>query len=121
MNKVKLEVNKRDHGDNKSLPVVTMALPFFKSNQPNTKYFHRVRSVTNHKLKGSRMHTGVSLWCGQSGFISNGRGKLYKEADGVRCTVCEGKAIGSGVDGARIINGKKVNYSPRDIKPETVK
>jgi hypothetical protein len=91
---------------------ISHSLPFFKSKQGG-KYYHRVRSAGFHKL-GNRPHISISFWCGNSGFIGE-KGALYKEVpeDGVLCAVCEGKAVGAGLDGVRIINGRKVMYSPR--------
>ena len=109
--KIQLVTNRAEL--DKRLPVVTMALPFFKSNNPNSKYYHRVRFIKNHKIGNYKMHTSVSFWCGSSGFLHSGKGRLYKETDGDRCAVCEGKAIGAGEDGYRVINGKDVMYSPR--------
>ena len=115
MLKVKLVIDKSSDYRNKGLPVITHALPFYKSNNANTKYFHRVRSVNNHWLG----HSSVRFWCGNNGFLSSGRGKLFSKIpdEGVLCAVCEGKAIGAGQDGARIINGRKVMYSPRNLMP----
>jgi hypothetical protein len=60
-------------------------------------------------------HTSIGFWCGSSGFFGEGHGKLYDEIPKgeVLCATCEGKAIGAGEDGARVINGRDVMYSPR--------
>jgi len=116
-NKVKLQVEHNpeyDPHESHMLPLITHSLPFYKSDQSG-KYFHRVRSANNHALFKKYSHTSVRFWCGNSGFISNGKGRLYQKIPdgGVLCAVCEGKAIGAGEDGSRLINGRSVMYSPR--------
>lgn len=94
--------------------VISHSLPFYKSDRG--EYYHRVRAANSHWRNNSKKlsHISISFWCGNSGSIS-GHGKLYAEipVDGVLCATCEGRAIGAGQDGAQIINGRNVMYSPR--------
>jgi hypothetical protein len=115
-NKVKLIPVKHVDSRNSGLPLITHALPFYKSQLTNAKYFHRVRTMENHWLG----HTSITQWCGAQAFFGEGRGKLYAEIPegGVMCATCEGRAIGAGEDGSRIINGRQVMYSPRRNKDE---
>lgn len=94
---------------------VAMALPFYRSNFG--QYVHRVRSGLNHWRDGDIHHISLSMWCGSHGFIGGDspKGTLFANApDGALfCAICEGKAIGAGMDGAAIINGREVKFSPR--------
>jgi hypothetical protein len=91
---------------------IAKALPFYISRQG--KYYHRVRSMQAHWRDGHLSHISVGFWCGNAGFIGSKGNLAGTVPDGeVLCAVCEGKAIGSGMDGAREINGRKVMYSPR--------
>lgn len=113
MIKVKLEKSKSFENDSyaKGAKSIGFSLPYYKSRAG--KYYHRVRSATNHWRAEKLSHTSVSFWCSNGGFIGS-KGRLYAKVpdDGVLCAVCEGKAIGAGLDGERKINGKKVMYSP---------
>lgn len=88
------------------------ALPYWRSRQGT--YFHRVRSGQAHYYNGKYSHTSFSMWCGMGGSLGK-KGFLASEVpdDGILCATCEGKAIGAGMDGARIINGRNVMLSPR--------
>lgn len=99
--------------------ILTMALPFYRSFSGHL--IHRVRSGVLHKL-GEEHHIGVTFWCGNGGFIDSrrergrsGGGELFAETPerAMHCAICEGKAIGAGCDGTRIINGRHVLFSPR--------
>lgn len=119
MNKIILEVSVRHHcgrhANDKRTKSVMRSLPFFKSRNSNSKYFHRVRSAENHWWDGKLSHTSVAFWCGGGGFLGES-GRLHGEITegGVLCAVCEGKAIGAGLDGARVINGRAVMFKPRE-------
>ncbi len=91
---------------------VTKAWPYYKSRRG--KYVHRIREMHNHWWDGELKHTSVHFWCGNTGFLQE-KGYLMPEVeDGeVLCATCEGRAIGAGLDGAKTINGRQVEYSPR--------
>lgn len=94
---------------------VTQAYPFFRS--AYGQRVHRVRSGGVHNIGGEHSHTHFALWCGQHGFLSHRKrkGELFSQAPegAIFCAACEGKAIGAGLDGARIINGRQVIFQPR--------
>ena len=77
------------------------------------KYTHRVRHVTLYTCMG-KSHLAVRCWCGQVVFVSEKSGGTFasKAADRPLCATCEGRAVGSGEDGVREINGKPVMFSP---------
>lgn len=93
---------------------ITHALPFYQR-KPGS-YIHRVRSGFLHKGCFSN-HISLSFWCGTSGFISKKHPQARLMADTppqeVHCAVCEGKAVGAGLNGAPVICGRPVRYSPR--------
>ena len=111
--KVKLEKAKISawEAKNHATGNVRYALPFFISGRGI--YFHRVRSANTHWRDGALHHVSIAFWCGNGGFLHKGR--MYAEIpdDGILCATCEGRAIGAGLDGARIINGKSVMYQPK--------
>lgn len=115
MNKIKLEKSMHHPAFEKSTKSILLSLPFYKSR--SGKYFHRVRCADNHWKKGRLSHTSVHFLCGNGGFIGD-KGMLYGEVpeDGVLCATCEGRAIGAGLDGIRMINGKSVMYAARDTQ-----
>ena len=116
----KIELQRYKYSDNvdrlKTIPL-TRALPYFKSSNANSKYFHRVRSGARHECLG--IHYSISFWCGGGGFIGK-KGRLYAELpeDAVLCATCEGRAIGAGMDKTHTINGRFVKYSPRKNPPK---
>lgn len=121
MSKVKLE---RDKSLNNPFYAertksISYMLPFYKSSLTTAKYVHRVRSANSHWHNGKLSHISIHFWCGNIGYI-DGRGRLYAEVQNgeILCATCEGRAIGSGQDGARIINGREVMYSPKPINNE---
>jgi hypothetical protein len=97
-----------------------MALPFYRSFSGTL--FHRVRSGRLHKC-GDDHHISIHFWCGNGGFLNSrqtksrrfGGGELFAETPekAMHCALCEGKAIGAGCDGTRMINGRHVLFSPR--------
>lgn len=87
--------------------------PFFKSRHLGAKLFHRVRSASRHLVNGDVERVSIAFWCGGGGFLNRGQTYSRLPLGAVRCAVCEGKAIGAGMDGEKIINGNAVNYSPR--------
>lgn len=94
---------------------LTQAYPFFRSAFGH--YIHRIKSGQIHIRDGEYSHTHFHLWCGQIGYHSEGkrRGELFSKAPerGVFCATCEGRAIGAGMDGARVINGRPVLFNSR--------
>ena len=87
------------------------ALPFYKSRRGT--YVHRVRSMNQYWRDGKLTHAGVDFWCGNHGFVGEkGILKANVEEGDVLCATCEGRAIGAGEDGARVINGRAVMYLP---------
>ena len=95
---------------------IARSLPFYKSKQSNAKYIHRLRSASNHWEKGVLSHTSAHMFCVASMFIGKGKGILLAEVpeNSILCAVCEGKAVGSGLDD-RKINGRDVMYKPREV------
>lgn len=103
--------------------IVTMALPFYRSY--SGQLMHRVRSGLVHNLgdgEDRTNHISIHFWCGNTGFLDGrhkkgrrGGGELFSETPErtVHCAVCEGKAIGAGMDGARQINGRPVLFNAR--------
>jgi hypothetical protein len=114
MKKIKLEKadNSHYHPPGYQSKSIIRSKPYYKSRQG--KYFHRVRFATKHIRNKKLSHVSISFWCGAGGFLGR-KGIMYYEVpeDGILCAVCEGKAIGAGVDGDRVINGRYVNYQPR--------
>ena len=90
---------------------VSYALPFYKSNRG--EYMHRVRSSIAHWRDGKLLHISLHFWCDGDGFLHKGQMFANPPDDSIYCAACEGKAIGAGEDGARIINGRNVKFSPR--------
>lgn len=91
---------------------IRQALPFYKAAKGT--YVHRVRSGQSHWRDGKLSHTHVDFWCGAAGF-PGAKGKLTAQPgeDDVICATCEGRAIGAGLEGSPMINGRKVGYNPR--------
>jgi len=105
---------KKDHGwhaPGSPTKSVRYALPFFKCLAGI--YYHRVRAANQHWRDGKYSHTSVEFWCGNMARLSIGRLFANVPSDGVLCATCEGRAIGAGMVGARLINGRHVLYSPR--------
>lgn len=104
---------------------ITHALPFYRSNSKKfgVAYVHRIRSGRHHCYRNritqemEYSHTSLSLWCGGCGGIGgkDPRGQIFAEAPekSVFCATCEGRAVGAGMYGARLINGRFVLYKPR--------
>ena len=91
---------------------ISHALPFFLSHRG--KYFHRIRSSNSHCGRGNLSHMSVTFWCGDGGSVGeNGRIDSEVPSDGVLGANCAGKVVGAGLDGDRIINGRRGRYSPR--------
>jgi len=108
----------RWEGGLKSVPV-TFAYPYFKSGFG--VYTHRVRTAITHVLKekGENSHVSLSAWCGCVGFLhpepkAKSASQYSELPEGaILCATCEGRAIGAGMDGAREINSRPVQFSPR--------
>ena len=113
---IKLQPYRYSEHRKESVIPLTKSLPYFKSNNTNSKYFHRVRYGARHDCLG--VHYSIGFWCGGGGFIGK-KGQLYAELpeDAVLCATCEGRAIGAGMDKTHTINGRFVKYSPRKEKP----
>lgn len=91
---------------------IRQALPYYKASKGT--YVHRVRSGQSHYRDGRLSHIHVDFWCGGHGIPSdNGELLAAVKADDVICATCEGRAIGAGMDGTPVINGRVVAYSPR--------
>lgn len=89
------------------------SLPFVESGQGT--YTHRVRDLTLYDF-GDRSHFAAGCWCGMSLCLGGRRQRrlVATPSEGyVVCATCEGRAIGAGQLGARVIAGKEVCYSPR--------
>lgn len=96
---------------------VKKSLPFLESFRG--LYAHRVRFVDLHTTpKGS--HFSIKTWCGAA-FCNGGKGKgqTYFTENPTNnrpiCATCEGRFIGSGMIGDRIINGRKVMYNQYNL------
>jgi hypothetical protein len=98
---------------------ILQCLPFYRRH-PGAR-IHRVRSGEIHYRRAGDqyMHTSFKFWCGSLGFLSANRPNASLlalapegEAD-IFCATCEGRAIGAGLDGARVINGRNVIFEPR--------
>jgi hypothetical protein len=101
--------NERSH-----YAILTRCLPFFRS-KPDT-YVHRVRSGRVHFWDGKVSHTSLSMWCGQSGYVGDrGAGEIFADAPikSTVCATCEGRAIGAGQLGAKMLCGRVVKFSPQ--------
>jgi hypothetical protein len=91
---------------------IRQALPYYKAVRGT--YVHRVRSGQSHYRDGKLSHIHVDFWCGGHGIPSaNGELLASVEAGDVLCATCEGRAVGAGMDGVAMINGRAVAYSPR--------
>lgn len=91
---------------------IRQALPYYKAAKGT--YVHRVRSGQKHLRDGRVSHIHVDFWCGASGFPGS-KGNLVATPgeDDIVCATCEGRAVGAGMDGTPMINGRKVGYNPR--------
>ncbi len=101
---------------------LTKSLPFYRSAQGT--YVHRVRSGTVHFYDGVAQHTSFHLWCGMLGSVGitlpyprhrPSRGDLFSDVPktATLCATCEGRAVGAGQLGSRMICGRIVKFSPR--------
>lgn len=102
---------------------LTKSLPFYRSRQGH--YVHRVRSGTVYFYDNVAQHTSFRLWCGQIGSVGvtlkyprhrPSKGDLFSDVPkhAVLCATCEGRAVGAGQLGSRMICGRIVRFSPRD-------
>lgn len=102
---------------------LTKSLPFFRTRQGS--YIHRVRSGTVHFWNDVPEHTTFRLWCGQLGSIGVTNERRYRKPGGslfsdvpktaTLCATCEGRAVGAGQLGSRMICGRIVKFSPREM------
>jgi len=96
---------------------IRFAFPYFKAFAGI--YTHRIRSGKTYIRNGVTSHAALQLWCGQCGFLEpeskRQKGQMFAELPegSVLCATCEGRAIGSGMDGPTAINGRDVIFSPR--------
>lgn len=100
--------------------MLTQSLPFYRK---NLGLVHRVRDGRVYqKDDDTYSHTSIGFWCGNTGFLgldthrkNGGYGALFAEPPehAVHCATCEGRATGAGLNGARVICGRTVLYSPR--------
>lgn len=90
------------------------SLPFVESARGT--YTHRVRYVELHNLGAHwKPHLAAGCWCGMTVLISERKpGRLVEApSDGyVVCATCEGRAIGSGQLGSRVIAEREVMFQP---------
>lgn len=104
--------------DGAKLVAIKTALPFAESIRG--RYAHRVKHVSMYTSQKEKSHFIVKVWCGAS-FCVGGGGKgwirLLKEPSNGNpiCATCEGRYIGAGMDGERVINGKNVMYMPFSV------
>lgn len=96
------------------------SLPFAES--ANGQYTHRVRYVELHLPEGQgKSHFVASCWCGQS--VAERRktpGRLVEVPTRVVCATCEGRAIGSGQLGSRVLAGREVMFRPHSSAESAV-
>ena len=132
MSKIKLLRPPKRNGFNNpktSLLALSESLPFFR--KAFGSYVHRVRAAQIHIWDGQYSHTVFYLWCGNNGLADRGSQVVstitgrtrerYRNAElfaappenSILCATCEGRAIGAGLDGARIIGGRAVLFAPR--------
>ncbi|MEG1092855.1 MAG: hypothetical protein RSE38_16075 [Acinetobacter sp.] len=96
------------------LTAIKRSLPFLESTRG--LYAHRIKHVTMQTFNG-KSHFIVKVWCGTS-FCTGGDGKgqtLFESSPTSGkpvCATCEGRYIGSGQAGDRVINGNPVMYRP---------
>jgi len=94
---------------------ISFALPFYLS-APG-RYVHRIRRGEQYIRHGKYSHTAFSMWCRLHGFLGRNHphARIFAEApeNEIFCATCEGRAIGAGLDGSHILNGRLVRFSPR--------
>ena len=95
---------------------VKKSLPFIESFRGC--YAHRVKHVSVYTNTKGKSHFIIKTWCGASfcNGSKDGKGQTYFSENPTQnrpiCATCEGKFIGSGQSGERIINGRSVMYRP---------
>lgn len=113
--KQKVHLDRRDLERGNVHYHLTQALPFYRSKLGCL--IHRVRSGRVHMRGHQYSHTSITFWCGNSGFLGTNHpgALLYSEPpEGqFHCALCEGKATGAGLNGARVIAGRQVLFRPR--------
>lgn len=125
-NTVELQRPKRRNGwQNPAMHVmaITRALPFFRQGQGT--YIHRVRSGCVYFWNNQPSHTVFELWCGSSGYAHGRRRGMNVKGEMLAdppmgypvCATCEGRAIGAGQVGSRMICGRVVKFSPQHTHP----
>lgn len=96
--------------DGMTYEYVKRSLPFLESFRGY--YAHRVRHVTLLTFKGES-HFVVKAWC-SANFCVGGKGQTFFTENPTKnkpvCATCEGRFIGAGMDGDRVINGRKVEF-----------
>lgn len=97
---------------NHTIKSIKKSLPLIES--PRGHYSHRVRFVDMHTNSDKKSWFSVKVWCGMSFNTGGTRGETYfisiDQLDRPICATCEGRFIGAGLDGDRVINGRKVMY-----------
>ena len=95
---------------------VKKSLPFIESFRGC--YAHRVRFVDMHTNYKGESWFAVKTWCGVSFCNSGSKGQNIFTENPTKnkpiCATCEGRFIGAGLDGDRVINGRKVMYREFD-------
>ena len=101
--------------DGADLKAIKKSLPFIESIRG--EYVHRVKHVSLYTSPKGNSHFIVKTWCGAS-FCVGGGGKgqciIIEKPSSFKpvCACCEGKFVGSGQSGSRVINGNLVMYRP---------
>jgi hypothetical protein len=107
----------------KDMPL-TRSLPFFFS--PQMSSVHRPRWATLRFRGGAYRSISVSLWCGQINFILIAEKETTRRSYRAKnrfvespplgypvCGTCEGRAIGAGALGSRMIAGEMLVFTPQ--------
>lgn len=110
------DTNPREHFNSEFwLPILPLkrSLPFYTPKLGSRA--HRVRSAQLHRPTTRPHYVTVKLWCGQGGYLTDGRGMLTDEPlEGWPvCGTCEGRAVGSGQLGSRELTGKELLFTPQ--------
>ena len=114
--KVALVVKARTGWHNPDLPLpvpIRESLPYFVAQKG--RYVHRVKSASLHFCITA--HISVTFWCGGGSSVSDRKGGQFfdgqSDCDLPYCATCEGRAIGAGLDGSRVIAGREVMFNPQ--------
>jgi hypothetical protein len=99
--KVELKIKSHEHyhPDGNCTKSIISMLPYFRSRQPNNKFYHRIISGSAHWQDGKLSHVSVAFKCGNGGFLH--KGDLYAGIPdgGLFCKRCRGTVDSSFVSG----------------------